>query len=118
MEKLRRKIRMFAFHTRLFILILQFVCNWVIPDHEVIGVEDAVMETFLQADAFQWPIDPAWVPTIADKLVGFLLDGLIRSAAPLTIQRHPHILLSHIHSHIQCHIQSHNTFTELKEFQF
>jgi len=64
MEKLRRKIRMFAFHTRLFILILQFVCNWVIPDHE--------------ADAFQWPIDPAWVPTIADKLVGFLLDGLIR----------------------------------------
>merc|ERR1712241_318148 len=64
MEKLRRKIRMFAFHTRLFILILQFVCNWVIPDH--------------QADAFQWPIDPAWVPTIADKLVGFLLDGLVR----------------------------------------
>ena len=43
MEKLRRKIRMFAFHTRLFILILQFVCNWVIPDHEVIGVEDAVI---------------------------------------------------------------------------
>ena len=34
MEKLRRKIRMFAFHTRLFILILQFVCNWVIPDHQ------------------------------------------------------------------------------------
>ena len=36
------------------------------------------LEIFYQADAFQWPIDPTWVPTIADTLVGFLLDGLIR----------------------------------------
>ena len=36
------------------------------------------LELFYQADAFQWPIDPTWVPTIADTLVGFLLDGLIR----------------------------------------
>ena len=35
MRALRRKIRLFALHTRLFILILQFVCNWVIPDHQV-----------------------------------------------------------------------------------
>ena len=90
MEKLRRKIRMFAFHTRLFILILQFVCNWVIPDHQA-GLQTIIsdsegecqplwnrLELFYQADAFQWPIDPTWVPTIADTLVGFLLDGLIR----------------------------------------
>lgn len=64
MQALRKKIRLFALHTRLFILILQFVCNWVIPDH--------------QADAFQWPMDPAWKPTVLDRLVGFLLDGLIR----------------------------------------
>lgn len=64
MRALRRKIRVFALHTRLFILILQFVCNWVIPDHE--------------ADAFQWPMDPDWKPTVLDRLVGALLDGLIR----------------------------------------
>jgi phosphatidylinositol glycan class V len=64
MQALRRKIRMFALHTRLFILILQFVCNWVIPDHK--------------ADAFAWPVDPAWQPTVLDQLVGFMLDGLVR----------------------------------------
>ena len=34
MEALRMKVRMFGLTTRLFILILQFVCNWVIPDHD------------------------------------------------------------------------------------
>ena len=34
MKALRLKVRMFGLTTRLFILILQFVCNWVIPDHE------------------------------------------------------------------------------------
>ena len=34
MKALRHKIRVFGFYTRVFILILQFVCNWVIPDHE------------------------------------------------------------------------------------
>ena len=33
MKALKQKVRMFALYTRLFILILQFVCNWVIPDH-------------------------------------------------------------------------------------
>jgi len=64
MEKLRKKIRFFAFYTRLFILILQFVCNWVIPDHD--------------AGVFSWPQDPKWKPTILDQLIGFLVDGLIR----------------------------------------
>ena len=34
MKALRMKVRMFGLTTRLFILILQFVCNWVIPDHD------------------------------------------------------------------------------------
>ena len=33
MKALKQKVRVFALYTRLFILILQFVCNWVIPDH-------------------------------------------------------------------------------------
>jgi len=64
MEKLRKKIRVFALYTRLFILILQFVCNWVIPDHN--------------AGVFSWPQDPSLKPTIVDQLIGFLVDGLIR----------------------------------------
>jgi phosphatidylinositol glycan class V len=64
MEKLRKKIRVFALYTRLFILILQFVCNCVIPDHN--------------SGTFNWPTDPSWSPTLLDKLVGFLLDGLVR----------------------------------------
>jgi len=64
MQALRRKVRLFSLHTRLFILILQFVCNWVIPDH--------------QADAFKWPVDPNWQPTVLDQLFGFMLDGLVR----------------------------------------
>jgi len=64
MEVLRRKVRMFALTTRLFILILQFVCNWVIPDH--------------QAGVFQWQVDPEWSPGLLDQLTGFLLDGLVR----------------------------------------
>ena len=27
---------------------------------------------------FQWPQDPEVEPTVADKLTGFLLDGLVR----------------------------------------
>jgi len=57
-------VRGFAITTRIFILILQFVCNWVIPDHD--------------SGTFSWPKDPNWSPTIVDSLVGFLLDGLIR----------------------------------------
>ena len=34
MKALRQKVRMFGLVTRLFILTLQFVCNWVIPDHQ------------------------------------------------------------------------------------
>jgi len=64
MKALRLKVRMFGLTTRLFILILQFVCNWVIPDHE--------------AGVFQWPQDPEVELTVADKLTGFMLDGLIR----------------------------------------
>jgi len=64
MKVLRNKIILFTIHTRLFILILQFVCNWVIPDH--------------QADAFHWPQDPNLELTVLDKLVGFMFDGLIR----------------------------------------
>jgi len=64
MDELRRKVRIFALYTRLFILILQFVCNWVIPDHE--------------AGVFQWVVDPEWEPTVLDRLTGYLLDGLVR----------------------------------------
>lgn len=64
MKQLRLKVLAFALYTRGFILILQFVCNWVIPDHN--------------AGVFQWPVDPALELTLADKLTGFLLDGLIR----------------------------------------
>jgi len=64
MKALRHKIRLFGFYTRVFILILQFVCNWVIPDHE--------------AGVFQSPPDPEVEPTIADQLTGILLNGLIR----------------------------------------
>ena len=34
MKALKQKVRIFAVYTRLFIFILQFVCNWVIPDHD------------------------------------------------------------------------------------
>jgi len=64
MNKLRRKIRIFAIHTRMFVIILQFVCNLVIPDHD--------------AGAFKWNIDPKWEPTVADRIIGFFLDGLVR----------------------------------------
>ena len=53
MDELRKKVRVFALYTRLFILILQFVCNWVIPDH--------------QAGVFQWTVDPKWEPTVLDR---------------------------------------------------
>ena len=53
MDELRKKVRVFALYTRLFILILQFVCNWVIPDH--------------QAGVFQWTVDPKWKPTVLDR---------------------------------------------------
>lgn len=64
MYRLRRKIRIFALYTRILIFILQFVCNLLIPDHE--------------AGVFTWNIDPDWKPTVADRIVSFLLDGLIR----------------------------------------
>jgi len=64
MDALRKKVRVFSLYTRLFILILQFVCNWVIPDH--------------QAGVFQWTVDPKWEPTVLDRVFGYLLDGLVR----------------------------------------
>jgi len=64
MRALKYKVRVFAFYTRVFILILQFVCNWVIPDHN--------------AGVFSWPQDPDLELTLADKLTGFLFDGLVR----------------------------------------
>eukprot|EP00088_Acartia_fossae_P027859 TRINITY_DN2861_c0_g1_i4.p1 TRINITY_DN2861_c0_g1~~TRINITY_DN2861_c0_g1_i4.p1 ORF type:complete len:517 (+),score=46.70 TRINITY_DN2861_c0_g1_i4:40-1590(+) len=64
MQKLRKKIRVFALYTRLFIFILQFVCNLLIPDHE--------------SGTFTWIQDPDHKPTVLDKILSFLLDGLIR----------------------------------------
>jgi phosphatidylinositol glycan class V len=64
MYKLRKKICVFAVYTRLFVIILQFVCNLVIPDHD--------------NGAFQWNLDPKWEPTVTDKIVGFFFDGLVR----------------------------------------
>jgi len=64
MQKLRKKIRIFALYTRLFIFILQFVCNLLIPDHD--------------SGTFTWIYDPDDKPTILDKIISFLLDGLIR----------------------------------------
>jgi len=64
MKTLRNKVLSFALYTRAFILILQLVCNCVIPDHD--------------AGVFQWPEDPDLEPSPADKLTGFLLDGLVR----------------------------------------
>ena len=64
MRALRQKVRLFSLYTRVFILTLQFVCNWVIPDHD--------------AGVFQWPTDPNLELTVLDKLTGFLVDGLVR----------------------------------------
>ena len=82
MKALRLKVRMFGLTTRLFILILQFVCNWVIPDHEA-GTES--VNNFKKihllihiTGVFQWPQDPEVELTVADKLTGFMLDGLVR----------------------------------------
>jgi len=64
MQKLRRKVRTFALYTRLFIFILQFVCNLLIPDHD--------------AGVFSWTSDPNLQPTVLDRVISFLFDGLIR----------------------------------------
>jgi len=64
MLKLRRKIRIFALYTRLFIFILQFVCNLLIPDHD--------------SGTFNWIQHPDHKPTVLDRILSFLLDGLIR----------------------------------------
>ena len=78
------KVRMFGLTTRLFILILQFVCNWVIPDHDagekIIWISHKVFNDVQNCitGVFQWPPDPEVELTVADKLTGFLLDGLVR----------------------------------------
>merc|ERR1711953_158862 len=64
MRTLKYKVFTFSLYTRAFILILQFLCNWLIPDHE--------------AGVFQWPSDPELELTVCDKLTGWLLDGLVR----------------------------------------
>jgi len=64
MLQLKAKVRTFALHTRLFIFILQFVCNLLIPDHD--------------AGVFTWVTDPTNKQTVADRIISFLLDGLIR----------------------------------------
>lgn len=64
MYKLRRKVRNFAFYTRLFIWLLQFICNLIIPDHD--------------AGVFTWIRDPEAKQTFLDQCIGFLCDGLLR----------------------------------------
>jgi len=64
MKKLRKKICVFAFYTRLFIFILQFVCNLLIPDNE--------------SGTFTWLHDPDHKLTVLDRIISFLFDGLIR----------------------------------------
>ena len=64
MRTLKYKVFTFSLYTRAFIIILQFLCNWLIPDHE--------------AGVFQWPADPELELTVCDRLTGWLLDGLVR----------------------------------------
>ena len=65
MDSLRSKIVVTAVGSRLAILGVSVLANLVIPDHD--------------AGVFLWTTDPEVTgPTLCDRLVGFLTDGLTR----------------------------------------
>lgn len=61
---LEEKIRRFAIFSRIIIILLQFVSNFLIPDHD--------------AGVFQKPLDPNITETKLDRIVGGALGGFSR----------------------------------------
>ncbi|KAJ8669116.1 hypothetical protein QAD02_000375 [Eretmocerus hayati] len=64
MYKAKEKILWFAVLSRVIVLLLQMIFNFICPDHD--------------ADAFRLPVDSTDKPSFLDHIVTFILGGLTR----------------------------------------